>query len=67
MPRSRSVTIQLTEKQRRALRSFTGQDHRKLTFETVHTAQVVPDKAVASRKAEMPAARLAGNHNATMR
>jgi hypothetical protein len=67
MPRSRSVTIQLTEKQRRALRSFTGQDHRKLTFETVHTVQAVPARAVASRKAEIPAPKLAGNHNATMR
>jgi len=46
MSNNKSVTIQLTDKQRSALRGLTGEDHREVKFEAVTAATISVGKSL---------------------
>jgi len=45
--KSKSVTIQLTDKQRSALRGLTGEDHREVKFEAVTAATISAGRSMS--------------------
>ena len=49
MSNNKSVTIQLTDKQRSALKGLTGEDHREVKFEAVTAAKLARLRSLAAR------------------